>query len=138
MIDDEPYPMGIDSYSYPTKNIDVVINLIAIFHAITGVLTFPLVYIIFSADFLGVPLEILFILILQGGILGVTIPVYIVLGWAIWTVQPWAWKIAVIINVVCLLFNIIGGAVLTAILNILLLLALNASDVRSEMAPIDS
>ncbi|TFH08219.1 MAG: hypothetical protein E4H14_06865 [Candidatus Thorarchaeota archaeon] len=138
MIDDVSYPTDIDSYSYPTKNVDVVIGLIAIFHAITGVLTFPLVYLIFSASFLGAPLEIAFLMIIQGAILAATIPVYLVLGWALWKIQPWAWKVAVIINILCLVFNIVGGVVLTAILNILLLLALNASDVRLGLAPIDS
>lgn len=136
--DDEHHPLDIDSYVYPTTNIDVVISLVAIFHVLTGVLTFPIVYITFSTNLMGLPLEIIFILIIQGAILAATIPVYIVLGWAIWTLRPWAWKVAMIINFLCLVLNILGGVVLIAILNILLLLALNASDVRSGMAHIDS
>ena len=137
MNEELPNPEDFDNYSYSVKDIDTVVSLIAIFHAITGVLTFPLAYFILSSGPLQAPVIVIFMLMLEGAVLVVTIPVYIIIGVAIWSLQTWAWKVAVIINVVCLFFNIMGGVVLTAILNILLLLALNNSNVRLALAPMD-
>ncbi|MHA1575799.1 MAG: hypothetical protein ACTSU3_00420, partial [Candidatus Thorarchaeota archaeon] len=126
----------LEAYSADVDNIDVVITAIASSHIITGILTIPLVYIIFTSDLFQAPVIITIIAIVMGAILAVSIPIWFILGWAIWSLQPWIWKIAVIVNVVFLLVNILGGIILIAMLNIILLFALYASDVRLTLTPI--
>ncbi len=135
MIDDTANSDELDSYSPSVQKIDTVITLIAVFHIIAGLLTIPLVYIIFSSSALQAPVIVTFMLIAMGTILALTVPISITLGWAIWSLQPWAWKIAVIVNVVCLFFNIVGGIVLIALFNIVLLFALNGTDVKLALTP---
>lgn len=128
----------LESYSTEVDNIDRVITLIALFHIIVGMLAIPVVYIIFTSNLFQAPLIVTVMVIIQGSMLALSVPIAFVLGWAIWSLQPWAWKIAVIVNVVFLIFNIIGGIILIALLNIVLLFALYGPDVRLTLAPIDT
>ena len=137
MFEKIPNRDDTDSHSYSNKNSDSVITVIAIFHFLTGILTIPLIYAIFSSTMMQAPILYIFMVWVEGVILVATIPLYILLGIAIWRVQSWAWKAAVIANLVCLIFNIVGGVILIAILNIVLVLALNNSDVRSALNPTD-
>jgi hypothetical protein len=122
-----------ESSSHHRKNVDSVISGIAITHVITGILTIPTVYSIFTSAIMQGPWWYSFLMMLEGSALSVTIPLYIILGVAIWLVREWAWKIAVITNVLCMILNIFGQIVLLAILNIILLLALNNTDVRDAL-----
>ena len=116
MIEDTPPPDDIDSYS-SSKNVGFVVKGVSIFHILTGVLTIPLVYDIFTFRlFQALPINSLYQM-LVGSILLITIPLYIILGIAIWLAQPWVWKASVIANILCLIFNIFGLVILTAILN---------------------
>ncbi len=128
----------LESYSPSVQNINTVITLIAVFHIIAGILTIPLVYIIFTSSFFEAPAIITFMVLVMGSILSLSVPILIALGWAIWSLQPWAWKVAVVVNALCLFFNIIGGVVLIALLNIILLFALNATDVKLALTPINA
>lgn len=127
----------LESYSDEVDSIDRVITLIALFHVVTGLLTIPVVYSIFMSDLFQAPVIVTLLVIIHGSVLAVTIPVVFVLGWAIWSLQSWAWKVAIIVNVVFLIFNVIGGVILIAILNIVLLFALYGSDVRLALTHID-
>ncbi|MHA1930108.1 MAG: hypothetical protein ACTSV2_16170 [Candidatus Thorarchaeota archaeon] len=135
MSDDMTNGDDLESYASSVQNINTVITLIAVIHIIAGILTIPLVYIIFSSSIFEAPLIVTFMLIFMGSILALTVPISITLGWAIWCLQPWAWKIAMVVNVTCLFLNIIGGIVLIALLNIVLLLALNGTDVKLALTP---
>ncbi len=138
MIDDTAESDDLESYSSSVQTIDTVITLIAILHIITGLLTIPLVYVIFSSNFFEAPVIVTFLVIVMGAILALTAPISIALGWAIWSLQPWAWKVAMIVNVSCLFLNIIGGVILIALLNIVLLFALNGTDVKLALTPINT
>ncbi|MGY5858378.1 MAG: hypothetical protein RTU63_03340 [Candidatus Thorarchaeota archaeon] len=129
-------PDDIDSHYNITKNVDSVITVIAFIHVLAGVLTFPLVYFIFTSTMIQAPVFYIFLVMVDGVVLAITIPVYIVVGIAIWRIQSWAWKISVITNVIFLVINIFGSVILTAILNIILLLALNNEDVKLALRPI--
>ena len=136
MIDDDmANSEDLESYSPSVQNINTVITLIAVFHIIAGILTIPLVYIIFTSSFFEAPVIVTFMILAMGSILALTVPISIALGWAIWSLQTWAWKVAVVVNVLCLFFNIIGGIVLIALLNIVLLFALNGTDVKLALTP---
>lgn len=128
----------LESYYAEVDNIDNTISLMALVHIITGLLTIPLIYNIITSDIFQAPVIITVIAIIQGSILVFSVPVWFVIGWAIWSLQPWVWKVAVIVNVVFLFFNIIGGIILIAIMNIVLLFALYGSDVRLALTPIDT
>jgi len=136
LIEEIPDRDDIGSHSY-TKNVDSVVTGIAIVHVITGMLTLPIIYVIFSSTTIQAPILYIFMVWIEVVILVATIPLYILLGIAIWRVQSWAWKVAVIANVIFLIFNIVGAVILPAILNIVLLLALSNQDVRSALKPID-
>ena len=139
MIDDDMANSDdLEAYSPSVQNIDTVITLIAVFHIVGGILTIPLVYIVFSSSFFEAPVIVTFMILAMGSILALTVPISIALGWAIWSLQPWAWKVAVVVNVLCLFFNIIGGVVLIALLNIILLFALNGTDVKLTLTPINA
>jgi hypothetical protein len=127
-------PENLDSYNYSSKNIDSVISLLAGFHVITGLLTIPQVYAALSTSLIEAPTAIVFMYLSIGIVLAATVPFYIVIGGAIWSLQSWAWRVAVVVNVICLFFNLFGGVILTAILNIVLLLILNNSDVRLALS----
>jgi len=137
LIEDIPSPDDIDSYSSSAKYVDSVIKGIAIIHILASILTFPLVYAIFTSTIFQAPVSYISLLLVEGAVLVVTIPLYIVLGIAIWLVQRWAWKVAIIVHVICLIFNLFGAVILTAILNIVLLLALNSTDVKLALQPAD-
>ena len=137
MIEEIPDRDDIDSHSNSSKNIDSVITLIAVFHVLTAILTLPMVYAIFASPMMQGPLFYIFLIWVEGVLLGATLPVYILLGIAIWRVQSWAWKVSMIVNAICLIFNIFGAAILPAILNIVLLLVLNNRDVRFALASIE-
>ena len=128
----------LESYSPSVQNFNTVITLIAVFHIIAGILTIPLVYIIFTSSFFEAPAIVTFMVLVMGSILSLSVPILIALGWAIGSLQPWAWKVAVVVNVLCLFFNIIGGVVLIALLNIILLFALNGTDVKLALTPINA
>jgi len=133
--DDIPNSDDLESYTSSVDNINIVITLIAATHIISGILTIPLVYIIFSSSLFEAPVIVTFMQIFMGSILALTVPISITLGWAIWSLQPWSWKFAMVVNIVCLFLNIIGGIVLIALLNIVLLLALNGTDVKLALIP---
>ena len=128
----------LDSYATSVQNIDTVITLIAVLHVIAGILTIPIVYTVFSSSLYEASAIVAVTILVMGSILALTVPISITLGWAIWSLQSWAWKVAMVVNVVGLFFNIIGGIVLIALLNIVLLVALNATDVKIELTPIDT
>ena len=133
-----PSSDDLDSYAASVQNIYTVIKLIAVLHVIAGILTIPIVYISFLSSLYEAPAIVAFMIIVIGSILALTVPISITLGWAIWTLQSWAWKVAMVVNVVGLFFNIIGGIVLIALLNIVLLVALNGTDVKLALTPIDN
>jgi hypothetical protein len=125
--------MDLDEYestSHHTNGKDSVISAIAIIHIITGIVTIPIAFEFLTSAHTTGPIWYGFLVTVESSILLVTIPLYIILGIAIWFVREWAWKIATITNVLCMIFNIFGQVVLLAILNIILLLALNNIDVR--------
>lgn len=122
-----------DSSSHRSKNIDSLITMIAITHIITGILTIPIVYTIFTYEQTQGPVWYMFLVMIEVPILAITIPLYFMLGISIWLGREWVWKIAAITNVICLIFNVFEQIILTAILNIILLLALNNTDVRDAL-----
>ncbi len=139
MIDDDKANSDdLESYSPSVQNINIVITLIAVFHIIAGILTIPLVYIIFTSSFFEAPVIVTLMVLVMGSILSLSVPILFALGWAIWSLQPWAWKVAVVVNVLCLFLNIIGGVVFIALLNIVLLFALNGTDVKLALTPINT
>lgn len=138
MIDDIANSDDLESYSASVDNIDSMIKLIAVLQIIAGILTAPLVYIIFSSSFFEAPVIITFMIMVMGSILALTVPISFALAWGIWSLQPWAWKVAVVVNGICLFLNIIGGVVLIALLNIVLLFALNGTDIKLALTPIET
>ena len=117
------------------KNIDSAITGIAIGHIFTALVTFPIVYVIFTNPPSTSLVMYIFLAMLVGVILAAAIPLYIIIGIAIWRLYGWAWKVAVAVNILCLIFNIGSQVVLLAMLNIVLLLALNNTDVRNALQP---
>jgi len=100
-------------------------------------MTIPLVYNIFMSNLFQAPVIVTLLVIIRGSVLALSVPILFVLGWAIWSLQRWVWKVAIIVNVVLLSFNIIGGVILIAILNIVLLFALYGPDVRLALTHLD-
>jgi len=127
----------LESYTAEVDNIDRVITLIALFHIVAGLMTIPLVYNIFMSNLFQAPVIVTLLVIIRGSVLALSVPILFVLGWAIWSLQRWVWKVAIIVNVVLLSFNIIGGVILIAILNIVLLFALYGPDVRLALTHLD-
>jgi len=127
----------IESYSPSVQKIDTVITVLAVIHIFAGILAVPTAMILFTSNIYQVPLIVSIMILIDGSILIASIPLYLILGWAIWSLQPWAWKIAVIANIVFLLIYLIGGIILPALLCIVFLSALYSSDVRQALAPID-
>ncbi|MGY5872468.1 MAG: hypothetical protein RTV72_09500 [Candidatus Thorarchaeota archaeon] len=127
----------LDSYSSSVSGIDRVIKLVALLHILTGILTIPPLNAMLSFNFFQAPVIVTILAFILVSILALSIPIFIILGWAILTLQTWVWRISVIFNVVCLIIYIIPGIVLVAIMNIILLLLLNGSDVRLALNPIE-
>jgi len=127
----------IDSYSPSVQNINLVISAIAALHVFLGIITILIAYLIFTFNIFLAPLIIIVVNLIIGAILIASIPLYFIIGWAIWSLQPWAWKVSVIANMIFLIINLIGAIVLTALLNIVFLFVLFSSDVKQALAPID-
>ena len=104
---------------------------------ITGLCAIPIAYTIFTSNIYMAPVIVTFLLIVQGAVLIASLPLYLLLGWGIWWIKPWVWRVSVIVNSVLLIVNIVGGVVLIALLNIILLLGLYAPDVRTALLPYD-
>ena len=138
MIDEEVDTIeDIESYSPSVQKIDTVITVLAVIHIFAGILAIPTVMILFTSSIYQVPLIITIMILIDGSVLIASIPLYLILGWAIWSLQPWAWKISVMTNIVFLLTYLIGGIILPALLCIVFLFALYSSDVRQALAPIN-
>ncbi len=135
MSNEIPNSDGLDSYASAVQNINIVITFIAVGHVIAGILTIPLIYVTYSSNIYLAPLIVTFLIIATRAIFTLTVPISFALGWAIWRLKPWAWKVAVGVNIVWLFLNIIGGIVLIALLNIILLFALNGTDVKLALTP---
>jgi hypothetical protein len=132
-----PASEDLESYSKSVDSMELIITLIAILHIITGLLVIPIVNTIFTSNIFQAPLIVTVLVILQGSILAVTMPLYIILGWAILRIQSWAWKFSVIVNSVCLVLNIFGGFVIIACMNIILIFLLFGSDVQLALSPFE-
>ena len=138
VVDDELENLeDLDSYSPSIQNIDTVINVIAAIHIFSGVISIPIVYIVFSQNIYLVPVSIIIMILITEAALIASIPLYFIIGWAIWSLQRWAWKVSIITNLILLILNLIGGVILTALINIVLLFALFGSDVKQALSPID-
>ncbi|MGY5881460.1 MAG: hypothetical protein RTV31_14505 [Candidatus Thorarchaeota archaeon] len=126
----------IESYAPSITSIDTTITLIALLHIFAGIIPIPILMTLFSTDIYQVPLIITYTILIAGAVLVGSIPLYFILGWAIWSLQRWAWKIAVIANVVFLLVYLMISLVLPALLSIVFIFALYSSDVKAALAPI--
>ena len=135
LIGESSFPEDSDSYSSSARSVDSVINLLAILHGLIGLLFIPYVYIIFTETIFYITNFTLLVILtyLIGGLMLMTIPVFFIVGLAIWKVKSWAWKTSVIMNAVCLILTILGQVIFPAMLNIVLLLMLNNRDVRSAL-----
>jgi hypothetical protein len=127
----------IESFSPSIQNMDFTINAIAVLHVISGILAIPTIIILFSLGIFQAPVIVVMMLLFDGAMLITSVPLYFILGWAIWSIQPWAWKVSVITNIAFLVLNLLGALILPALLNIVYLFALNSIDVRLALAPID-
>jgi len=138
VIDDEPDNLeDIESYSPSVQNINIVINVLAALHVFSGIIAIPIAYLIFTFNIFLAPLIITVVNLIIGAILITSIPLYFIIGWAIRSLQPWAWKVSVIANMIFLIINLIGAIVLTALLNIVFLFVLFSSDVKQALAPMN-
>jgi len=138
VIDDEFDNLeDIESYSPSVQNMNVVINVIAALHVFLGIIAIPVVYLIFTFNIFLAPIIIIIVNLFIGAILIISIPLYFIIGWAIWSLQPWAWKVSVIANAMFLIVNLIGVIILIALLNIVFLFALFSSDVKLALRPMD-
>ena len=128
----------LESYeasTYRSKNVDSVVTIISVSHILTAIVSIPIIYFIFMDSPGTGPVLYIFLTMLAGAALVVAIPLYVIIGLAIWKVQGWSWRVAVIVNVMFLLFNIATQIILLAMLDVVLLLALNNSDVRNALQP---
>ena len=128
----------IELYAPSIQTIDTIITVIAALHVFAGIIPIPILITLSSLNIFEAPLIITIMIFIEGAILLGSIPVYFILGWAIWSLQSWAWKTAVIANGVFLLTYIIGGLILPALLAIVFIFTLYASDVRSALASISN
>jgi len=127
----------IESYSPSVKNIDTVITVIAVLHVLSGIIAIPIAYVLLSTNIFQAPVIITILMLIDIALLITSVPLYFILGWAIWSLQPWAWKVAIITNVILLTIYVIGEMILPALLNIVFLFALFSSDVRLALAPFE-
>ncbi|TFH06780.1 MAG: hypothetical protein E4H14_10030 [Candidatus Thorarchaeota archaeon] len=127
----------IESYSPSVQNINTVINVVAALHIFSGIIAIPIAYLLFSAFTFQVPLIIVITILIVEAVLITSIPLYFIISWAIWSLQSWAWKVAIIANVIFLILNLIGGIILPALLNIVFLFALFGSDVKLALIPLN-
>ena len=138
MIDDDSDSIqDIELYSPSVQKIDTVITVTAVLHIFSGILAVPIILSLFATNIFQAPFIVTYILLIEGSILITSIPLYFILGWAIWSLQPWAWKLAVISNIVLLLVYLLGGIILPALLCIVFLFALYSSEVRQALTPIN-
>ena len=73
--EDMPSSVDLDSYAASVQNIDTVIKLIAVLHVIAGILTIPIVYIVFSSSLYEAPANVAFMIIVMGSILALAVPI---------------------------------------------------------------
>ena len=126
-----------DLYTNSTRNVIAVVNLLAILHFVTGLLFLPYIWLIFfETVYVGPDFFILFAYMI-GGLLLTTLPVFFIIGLAILKIRPWAWKTSVIVNGVCVILTIFGQIIFPAMLNIIILLILNNTDVKTTLRPYD-
>ena len=139
MSEDEIYTLeNLESYSPTVQRIDTTLTAIAAIHILVGIISFIIAYIIFSVNIYPGPIVISIILFIEGVTLIIMTPLYFILAWAIWKRAPWAWKVALIVNSIFLLLNLVSGVILPALLNIVLLFALYSPDVRQALAFMDT
>jgi hypothetical protein len=133
-LNEEPTrPDNIDSYSSASRNVDPVISLLAMLQVFTGLLFLPYIQSIFSLTIYPGPIFFTFFAYFVGGLLLMTLPVFFILGLAIWGRRLWARKISVIANAICLILTLFGQIIFPAMLNIVSLLMLNSTDVRAAL-----
>jgi len=135
--EESSFPKDNDSYSTSSKSVDTAINILALLHCITGLLFVPYIWTIFFEISYSGPSFFIYFAYFIGGLLLTSLPIYFILGLAIWNTRPWAWKTSVLVNAICFILTTFGQIIFPAMLNIVLLLMLNNTDVKTELRPED-
>lgn len=134
MIEDETYPPENSELYFPSKQrVDTTILVICVIHVLMGVIATPIVILLFSSGILQTQLLVAILILIEGAILIISIPLYFILAWAIWKRMIWVWKTAVLVNGIFLLLNLFGQIILLTLLNIILIFSLYSPEVRREL-----
>jgi hypothetical protein len=128
----------LDYYGPHVRKIDLAVNALALFHVIYGVLAIITISVLININIYENPIIVTLIILANTTALIIALPLFIILGWGIWSLQPWAWKVAVIANIVYLILTLLGSIVLLTILNIIFILILYSTDIEFALTSEDS
>ena len=132
MEDDETKLIeDLEIYGPRVQRMNLVVNVLSVSHMIYGILAIVTVVSILNINLYENPLIITVIILVNIAALIIALPIFSIIAWGIWSLQPWTWKYAGLTNLLYLIVTLLGSVVLPAMLNIIFILMLYSTDVRN-------
>ncbi|MFW9967227.1 MAG: hypothetical protein ACFFEA_08735 [Candidatus Thorarchaeota archaeon] len=114
-------PMPGDAMTPPSGERPLGVMILAILNWLVALLVIGLGVILFALPFLGTVLGAIVILI---GLF------YFYVGLGLWNLRGWAWTWAILLNILGAIINLFGQGWIALALNIIIIVYLNAPDIR--------
>jgi hypothetical protein len=114
-------PMPGDAMTPPSGERPLGVMILAVLNWLQALLIIGLGVILFAIPFFGAVLGVIAILI---GLF------FFYIGLGLWNMRGWAWMWAMLLNIVGAIINLFGAGWIGLVVNIIIILYLNAPDIR--------
>lgn len=114
-------PMPGDAMTPPTGERPLGVMILAILNFLQGLLIMVTGFLIFAFPFFGV---------VVGAVVFLIGFFFFYVGLGLWNLKDWAWTWAMLLNILGAIINLFGQNWLALIVNVVIILYLNAPDIR--------
>ncbi|KXH72876.1 MAG: hypothetical protein AM326_00690 [Candidatus Thorarchaeota archaeon SMTZ-45] len=114
-------PMPGDAMTPPTGERPLGVMILAILNFLQGLLIMVTGFLIFAFPFFGV---------IVGAVVFLIGFFFFYVGLGLWNLKDWAWTWAMLLNILGAIINLFGQNWLALIVNVVIILYLNAPDIR--------
>jgi hypothetical protein len=114
-------PMPGDAMTPPTGERPLGVMILAILNFLQGLLIMVTGFLIFAFPFFGV---------IGGAVVFLIGFFFFYIGLGLWNLKDWAWTWAMLLNILGAIINLFGQNWLALIVNVVIILYLNAPDIR--------
>lgn len=123
-------PTPTSGYSAPSGDRPLGVTILALLEILGGLFSiiggFGLVMLAAFDPLFG------FLWLILGGVTLFLGLLALIVGWGLWSLKSWAWMVALILNLINLILNILSAGYLAAIINLIIVLYLQQADIKSR------